>query len=238
MRTTALPSMLETLARNASVRNSNVKLYELAKVYRPKGDVLPVEKKILTLGAYGGVNFFDVKGAVETILSQLHVENVKFKAQSEIPYYHPGRCAEIFSGEKFIGTVGQIHPKVAQNYEIGECYAAQIDLENAIANREPEKTYTPIAKYPIVSRDIAVVCDNAVTVAELTDCIKKSGGALLRSVELFDVYTGSPIPDGKKSVAFALKLYSDEATLTVEQADEETKQILAGLEKELGAVIR
>ena len=238
MRTTSLPSMLETLSRNASFRNSDVKLFELAKVYRPEGDTLPHEKIILTMGTYGKTDFFELKGAVEAVLENLRVADVSFAAESGIACYHPGRCARILSGDTVIGYIGQIHPKAAANYDLPETYAAEVDMELALGALEPERSYTPLPKYPTVSRDIAVVCDSAVTVAQLTDCIKRSGGRLLRGVELFDIYTGAPIPAGKKSVAFSLTLYSDEATLTVEQADEETKNILAGLEKELGAVIR
>ena len=238
MRTTSLPSMLETLARNASYRNTNVRLYELAKVYRPIGETLPDERPILTLGAYGGVDFFTVKGCVEALLRDLRVTDVTFTADRENPSYHPGRCAVVCAGKTAVGVVGQIHPAVAKTYGTGETYAAELDFFKLLELRAAEAKYVSLPKFPSVTRDIALVCDSSITVAALTDCIRRGGGALLREVELFDIYTGSQVPEGKKSVAFSLKLRSDEATLTDADADETTRKILALLEKELGAVIR
>jgi phenylalanyl-tRNA synthetase beta chain len=127
---------------------------------------------------------------------------------------------------------------VAKNFDLGETYAVEIDFMTLMDCRAPESGYKPLPRFPAVSRDIALVCDTSVTVAALTNCIKRGGGALLREVELFDIYTGSQVPQGKKSVAFSLKLRSDDQTLTDEHADEATKSILALLENELGAVIR
>jgi phenylalanyl-tRNA synthetase beta chain len=230
--------MLETLARNNSYRNSNVRLYELAKVYRPCNDTLPDERTIITLGAYGKIDFFSLKGCVEALLRELRVKDICFTADSENQSYHPGRCAVIKSGGAILGSMGQIHPAVAKNYDLGETYAAEIDFMSLLACRAPESLYTPLPRFPSTSRDIALVCDTSVTVAALTDCIKRGGGALLKEVELFDIYTGSQVPQGKKSVAFSLKLRADDMTLTDEHADETTKSILVLLEKELGAVIR
>jgi phenylalanyl-tRNA synthetase beta chain len=238
MRTSSLPSMLETLSRNNSYRNVNVRLFELAKVYRPSNDTLPDERTIITLGAYGKTDFFAVKGCVEALLRELRVKNVNFAADSEHPSYHPGRCAVIKAGDTTIGVLGQIHPAVAKNFDLGETYAVEIDFMTLMDCRAPESGYKPLPRFPAVSRDIALVCDTSVTVAALTNCIKRGGGALLREVELFDIYTGSQVPQGKKSVAFSLKLRSDDQTLTDEHADEATKSILALLENELGAVIR
>lgn len=238
MRTISLPSMLETLARNVSYRNTNVRLYELAKVYRPVGETLPDERLILTLGAYGNVDFFAMKGCVEALLSDLRVTDVAFEADRENPSYHPGRCAIISVGQTPVGVIGQIHPAVAKNYDIGETYAVELDFLKILDCRSPEAKYVALPKFPAVSRDIALVCDTVVSVAALTGCIKRGGGALLREVELFDIYTGSQVPEGKKSVAFSLKLRSDDGTLTDADADSATKKILALLEKELGAVIR
>jgi phenylalanyl-tRNA synthetase beta chain len=238
MRTVSLPSMLEVLGRNASVRNTGVKLYELAKVYRESGDTLPDERVIITLGAYGGCDFYKIKGSVEALLSDMRVKDVSFAACAGNAAYHPGRCALISSGETVIGTVGQIHPKVAASYGLGEAFAAELDMENLFSCAGDGSMYRPLPKYPSVMRDIAVVCDEGVTVAQLTECIKKGGGKLLKDVELFDIYRGSHIPEGKKSTAFSLKLRSDDQTLTDEHADEVTKSVLDTLRSELGAVIR
>ncbi|UOO37381.1 phenylalanine--tRNA ligase subunit beta [Oscillospiraceae bacterium CM] len=237
MRTTSLPSMLETLARNENYRNTNVRLYEMAKVYRPSGEMLPDERLILTLGADGATDFFALKGAVEALLRDLRIPAVAFEADRENPSYHPERCAFIFSGQTTVGTIGQIHPAVAKNYDLGDAFAAELDFGLLLACRSEESKYMPLPRFPAVTRDLAVICDAAVTVAALTDVIRR-GGALLKEVALFDIYTGAPIPQGKKSVAFSLKLRSDDTTLTDDDADKTMKSILALLEKELGAVRR
>ncbi|NLA85942.1 MAG: phenylalanine--tRNA ligase subunit beta, partial [Clostridiales bacterium] len=137
-----------------------------------------------------------------------------------------------------LGVLGQIHPAVAESYDIGETYAAELDFFRLLECRTAEAKYVSLPKFPAITRDIALVCDTAVTVAALTDAIKRGGGTLLREVALFDIYTGSQVPQGKKSVAFSLKLRSDDATLTDADADAATKKILELLEKELNAVIR
>jgi len=238
MRTTSLPSMMGTLMRNWGHRNPKARLYEMAMVYIDIGETLPDERPILTLGAYGNCDFFEIKGVCETILREMRVKNVKFKAEQNDPSYHPGRTAAIFSGETKLGIVGQVHPTVAKNYGMNEAYAAQIDFFKLLDCVDGESTYTPLPRFPAITRDIAVVCDLSVAAADLTDCIKKSGGKLLREVKLFDVYTGDRVQSGKKSVAFSLTLRSDEQTLTDEHADEVMTNILAALSADLNAVIR
>lgn len=241
MRTTALPSMLKALENNYSHRNEAVSLYELSSVYRPREmGILADEKTMLMLGAYGeNTDFFTLKGAIETLLYTMRVENVRFEADSKNPSYHPGRCAVITASGKRLGTFGQIHPSVTKEFGI-DCpvFAAELDMAAVMSERSPEKTYVALPRFPAVTRDIAVICDNSVTAQELLDCIREAGGELLREAKLFDVYTGSPIPDNKKSVAFSLTLRSDEMTLKDEHAENTVNEILALLDKKLGAVIR
>ena len=239
MRTTALPSMLEILARNCNYRSRAVKLYEIGKIYLPGGpDGLASEPKMLTLGAYGAdMDFFALKGAVEAILRDLRVADVTFAACKDDPSYHPGRCAGVYAGGRQLGVVGQIHPAVAANYGVEEAlYCAELSFEALLEVRGPGAVYAPLPRFPAVSRDIAVVCREEVTVGELTACIRRSGGKLLRGVELFDIYRGRGVEG--KSVAFSLTLRSDEGSITAAQADEEIAAILAALEKELGASLR
>ncbi|MDR2356576.1 MAG: phenylalanine--tRNA ligase subunit beta [Oscillospiraceae bacterium] len=238
MRTTPLPSMLESLRRNKAARNENARLYEAARVYRPGGAVLPDERVILTLGAYGDIDFYAVKGAVETLLRELRARDVEFRPRADLPAFHPGRCADIFAGGVKIGVLGQIHPSVAGNYDLAETYAAELDFYAMLDLRADEAKYSPLPRYPAAERDIAVVCGDDVTAAELTAVIRRGGGEYLRDVALFDVYTGAPIPAGKKSAAFSLRFRSDESTLTDEDADGAVRGILALLERELGAVMR
>lgn len=241
MRTVALPSMLAILARNNAYHNDAVKLYELAKVYLPKpGQILPDEPKHLVLGTYGEhEDFFKMKGEIEAFLRGMNVPEARYTAEKHDPTFHPGRCARVSVGGVDLGCFGQIHPLVARSYSIdGEIFAAELNFTALLSLQLPEKTYTPLPKYPAVTRDIAVVCDEAVTVAALSDCIRAAGGKLLRSVELFDIYRGKGIASGSKSAAFRLTLRADDRTLTDADSDGVVSAVLAALEKELNAKLR
>ncbi len=244
MRTTTLPSMLEILTRNWNYRNKSARLYELARVYLPGGeDGLANEAKVLTLGAYGeDMDFYAMKGVVEAVLKDIRAADVHFEGPTGAPSdasWHPGRCATVWSGSDCIGIFGQIHPLVARSYGVdGELYCAELSFDELLNARGADPEYVPLPKFPAVTRDIAVVCDSTVTVGQLEDCINRGAKGLLKEVELFDIYTGSPIPEGKKSVAFNLTLRSDDRSLTAAEADEDVKSVLELLEKELGAVLR
>ena len=241
MRTVALPSMLAILARNNAYHNDAVKLYELAKVYLPKpGQTLPDEPKHLVLGTYGEhEDFFKMKGEIEAFLRGMNVPEARYTAEKHDPTFHPGRCARVSVGGVDLGCFGQIHPLVARSYGIdGEIFAAELNFTAQLSLQLPEKTYTPLPKYPAVTRDIAVVCGEAVTVAALSDCIRAAGGKLLRSVELFDIYRGKGIASGSKSAAFRLTLRADDRTLTDADSDGVVSAVLAALEKELNAKLR
>ena len=241
MRTVALPSMLAILARNNAYHNDAVKLYELAKVYLPKpGQILPDEPKHLVLGTYGEhEDFFKMKGEIEAFLRGMNVPEARYTAEKHDPTFHPGRCARVSVGGVDLGCFGQIHPLVTRSYGIdGEIFAAELNFTALLSLQLPEKTYTPLPKYPAVTRDIAVVCDEAVTVAALSDCIRAAGGKLLRSVELFDIYRGKGIASGSKSAAFRLTLRADDRTLTDADSDGVVSAVLAALEKELNAKLR
>ena len=241
MRTTTLPSMLEILSRNYSYRNKNVRLYEIGRIYLPGGpDGLANEPKMLTMGAYGeGYDFFTLKGAVEALLRELRITNVTFTACGADPSYHPGRCAGVYAGEKLLGVMGQIHPAVAAKYDVDcELYCGELSFDALLEAQGPGAEYAPLPRFPAVNRDIAVVCRDEVTVGALEACIRKAGGKLLRGVELFDIYRGKGVTEGGKSVAFSLTLRSDERSITAAEADEEIRDVLAALEKELGATLR
>ena len=242
MRTTVLPSMLEILTRNYNYRNQNVRLYEVGRIYLPGGDDgLAVENKVLSMGAYGDdMDFYALKGAVEAILKDLRAEDVHFEVPSVTnPSYHPGRVADVYAGDQRIGVLGQIHPLVAQNYGVdAPFYCAELDFGQLLCSRGPAPEYVPLPKFPAVTRDIAVVCDEAVTVGALENTIRKGAKGLLKDCKLFDIYRGKGVEEGKKSVAFNLVLRADDRSLTSEEADADVKHILETLEKELGAVLR
>ena len=241
MRTTALPSMLGVLSTNLSRRNMEAKLYEMATVYKKQpGKVLADERTVLTLGAYGGdVDFFALKGAVEALLCAARTPDVRFTADTKTAAFHPGRCAAVWSGDTRLGTLGQIHPDVCAAYGLdGATYCAEIDVVLLHDLEGAEPVYTPLPRFPAITRDIAVVCDASVPVGELTECIRKAEKNVLRGVKLFDVYTGVGIPEGKKSVAFSLTLRSDDGTLTDDHAEEAVRAVLDALRENFGAVIR
>ena len=241
MRTTALPSMLEILARNYAFHNKDVQLYELAKIYLARDDSpLANEPKVFVFGAYGPhTTFYSLKGQVEALLRQLNIRPAEYTAQRENPSYHPGRCAALTIDGKPYGVLGQIHPLVAKTYGIdAEVYCAELDFTGLMQQQQPEATYHPLPKYPAITRDLALVCDESCTVGQLEHCIAAAGGKLLRDIRFFDVYRGAGIAPSKKSVAFSLTLRADDRTLTVAESEEATQKILAHLQQELGAVLR
>ena len=244
MRTTTLPSMLDILARNYNYRNRDVRLYELGRIYLPGGENgLANEAKVLTLGAYGeGFSFYDLKGTVEAILKDIRAEEVRFETPDEFPgavSYHPGRRAAVWAGSDCLGIIGQIHPNVAKAFGVdGELYCAELSFDELMLARGAGAEYVPLPKFPSVTRDIAVVCDEAVTVGKLEQAIRKGAKGLLKEAALFDIYRGKGIGEGKKSVAFNLILRADDRSLTSEEADEDVKSILAALEQDCGAHLR
>ncbi len=237
MRTTAVPSMLEVLARNFSYRAENVALYEMATVYLKQEDEkeLPREPKIITAGLYGKqADFFSVKGQVDAVLSELHIRNISYKAPQTPPsYYHPGRCAEVYSGNRLLGILGQVHPTVQKNYEIDvPVYLIELPLQALYQYHSAKTEYKPIPKYPAVNRDLALVCAEEIYSGDIEAKIKKYAGKELESIRVFDVYRGSQVGDGKKSIAYSLSLRSADHTLADEEIDSIMTQILTGLEKD------
>ena len=241
MRTIALPSMLEILSRNNAYHNKAVKLYELAKIYLPKeGQLLPEEPKMLLLGTYGAnESFFSLKGELEAIFAGLRLKKASYSAVKDNPCYHPGRCAKVSIDGVDVGVMGQVHPLVAKNYGIDvDVYCAEINFTKIFGLQLPDATYTPLPKYPSVSRDLSLVCDEAVTVAEAEDVICSAAGKLLRSVKLFDIYRGTGVPEGKKSMAFSLELRADDRTLTDTDSEAVVTKVLNALSDQLGAILR
>ena len=241
MRTIALPSILDILSRNNAYHNKNVKLYELAKVYLPvEGQTLPDEPKMLLLGSYGtNETFFTMKGDLDATLSSMRLPKATYTAVQDNPSFHPGRCAMVSINGTCVGYIGQVHPLVAKNYGMDtEVYCAEINITTALSFRMPEPTYIPLPKYPAVSRDISLICDDAVTVAEIENVAASAGGKLLRDVRLFDIYRGVGVPEGKKSLAFSLELRADDRTLTDADSEGVVTKVLAALKEQLNVILR
>lgn len=240
MRTTSLPSMCETLSRNYNNRNANASLYEITTEYFPtKDNELPIEKQSIVIGMYGqDVDYYSIKGIVEQLLDNADVYDYDIEAVSDNPSFHPGRCAELSINGQYLGIIGELHPQVLENYEIGmRAYAALIDFDTMYNNRKPEKQYKPLPRFPAVTRDIAFLCDDSIPVLTLQRAISSAAGDRLESISLFDVYKGKQIPNGKKSVAYNMVLRSKDSTLTDTDADAIMKRIIKALTA-LGAELR
>ena len=241
MRTIALPSMLEILGRNSNYHNKQAKLYELAKIYLPvEGQVLPEEPKMLLLGAYGPKeNFFTLKGELEAILKGMRMPKASYTAVKDNPSYHPGRCAKVTINGVDVGFMGQVHPLAAKNFGIeAEVYCAELNFSKLFEMQLPEPTYTPLPKYPTVTRDLSVLCDETMTVAEVQDVMASAAGKLLRGIQLFDIYRGTGVPEGKKSLSFSLELRADDRTLTDADSEGVVTKVLKALEEKLGVTLR
>ncbi|MDD3192278.1 MAG: phenylalanine--tRNA ligase subunit beta [Oscillospiraceae bacterium] len=240
MRTIVIPSMMEILSKNYNNRNAAASLFEMANEYIPvEGQELPDENPVITIGQYGSsYDFFTLKGVVENLLSVLGAENLSVEAESAIPYYHPGRCARIFSGSVELGTIGEIHPQVAENYGIGvKVYVARLSCNALFEVRCNEKEYHPLPKFPATTRDLALLCDDELPVQSIEKAIRVGAGKLLERIDLFDIYKGQQIPDGKKSVAYNITMRSADRTLNDEDVEKAMGKILKNL-SDLGAAIR
>lgn len=240
MRTTMLPSIMDVTARNANMRNKSARIFELGSVYlRNGGEKLPQERKVLALGAYGGVDFYDLKGAIDVMALELGMARLEYRANTAGSTFHPGRCADIYCEGEYIGVLGEVHPRVLEAYNTSaKIYAAEIDMELLYAHKGGRTVYKPLAKFPSISRDIALVCDEAVTAAQLERCIREAAGELLENVELFDVYRGGQLAGDKKSLAYTLTLRDPSRTLTDSDADDVVGRCLETLKEETGAVLR
>ena len=241
MRTIALPSMLEILSRNNAYHNKAAKLYEVAKVYLPvEGQPLPQEPKMLVFGSYGEKEtFFKLKGEIEALFAGLRMKKASYTAEKNNPSYHPGRCASISIDGEVIGVMGQVHPLVAKNYGIdSEVYCAELNFTKMLGLRLPDPTFTALPKYPAVSRDLALICSEDITVAQVEEVISASAGKLLRKIQLFDIYRGVGVPEGKKSMAFSLQLRADDRTLTDSDSEAVVNNVLAAVKEQLDATLR
>ncbi len=242
MRTTTLPSMMETLARNINFNNENARLFELGSVYLPDRDPakLPYEGRTITLGMYGDADFYTVKGVIENLLALAGMKNASFVAVTDHYAYHPGRCAKVVTANGTeLGTFGQIHPKVAANYGVDQpVYTAEIDFDLLFAASNTEKVYKPLPKFPAITRDFSFACDEALEVGKIEAVMAKAGGKLVEDIRLFDIYRGPQVGEGKKSVSIRMTLRAEDHTMTVEDAEKVTKKVLVLLDRELGLALR
>ncbi|MGL5647704.1 MAG: phenylalanine--tRNA ligase subunit beta [Clostridium sp.] len=242
MRTTTIASMMESLARNYTRNNSEALLFEIGKVYikAENEEDIPTERNILTIGMYGDVDYLNLKGVVENLIDGLGVKGVKVLRESENNSFHPGKTAKLIVGRKIeAGVFGEVHPDVSENFGIDKpCYIAELDLDAIYDNSVTDKKYTPLPKFPAVTRDIALLVDDEVLVQDIEDAIVKAGGNLVEKVQLFDIYKGEQIPEGKKSIAYAIWYRDAKKTLNDKEVNKVHDKILKALEYKLGAILR
>ena len=246
MRTTIIPSMLEILSTNYNNRNEAAKLYEIGKEYIPtESGKLPNEPDRLAIGMYGGnVDFYDIKGIADTMLGKMGIRDVEYiracdsDAFDEACAMHPGRSAVVMKNDTVLGILGEVHPAVQENYGIGtKTYVAKFNIPEMMKCAVTEVSYQPLPKFPAAARDLSVICDDEIPVAELEKAIKGAVGKILEKVTLFDVYKGEQIEKGKKSVSYSITMRSHDGTLTDEQADSAMKKVLKALSA-IGAELR
>lgn len=242
MRTTPLNGMLTSLATNYNHRNKDVKLYELANVYLPKSlplTELPEEKMMLTLGMYGDGDFFDMKGCVEGIFDKIGIrEIITYEPKEDRTWLHPGRRADILAGGDTIGFLGEIHPEVADNYEIGtKTYVAVLDIEILAKKASFDVKYKGVAKFPAVTRDISLVMKKSVLAGQVEEVIRQNGGKLLEDYHLFDIYEGGNVGEDEKSLAYSIRFRAKDRTLEDKDVTKVMDKILMKLES-LGIELR
>ncbi|MEG0750484.1 MAG: phenylalanine--tRNA ligase subunit beta [Oscillospiraceae bacterium] len=235
LRSTALPSMLETLARNYNARVPSARLFEIAVEFTPNDDLntLPFERKKLIVGGYAaGFDFYVLKGVVEAILASCGIKGAEFHPETTLASYHPGRSASVWVSGKEIGHIGEILPTICSNYGIKErVYACELPIDTLFELSVEAVHYRPLPRFPALSRDLALLCDEDIPSAAIEAIIRENCGELLEKVSVFDVYTGDKIPSGKKSIAYSLVLRDLFKTLTDADADKATAKVLEALAK-------
>ena len=234
MRTSTLNGMLASLSTNYNRRNKDVRLYELGNIYLPKSlpvTELPDERTMFTLGMYGNGDFFDMKGVCEEFFEKIGMKKkVTYDPNSEKPFLHPGRQANMIYEGKVVGYLGEVHPSVADNYSIGEkAYIAVIDILDVLEFAGFNHKYTGIAKYPAVTRDLSLVVPHAVLAGQIEEIFDQRGGNILESYQLFDIYEGAQIEKGFKSMAYSLVFRAHDKTLGENEISAAMKKIMNGL---------
>lgn len=239
MRTTLIPNMLDVLYTNASRNIDQAATFECGHVFTPD-DMAGVEETRICIGMYGDdVDFFVLKGIVEKIFERVGLGGHKYLADEENTSFHPGRCADILCDNKYLGTIGEVHPQVLSNYGIGKrVYIAEIDLDTVYSLANDTIIFKSLPKYPAITRDIALVVEDKVEVASIEEVIMDNAGGLVEACRLFDVYKGDQIGQGYKSVAYSIVYRSLEKTLTDDDVVAVHDKILAQLKARLGAELR
>ena len=242
MRTTLIPNMLELISRNYNRGIESSYLYEIGNIFLSKEFPIvemPEEKKVLSLGIYGNKDFYDLKEIVDKLLGKLGIKGIEYIREEDNPTFHPGRTAKLILNGEELGIIGEIHGDVAENYDIKErIYIGQIELDKIAEKANLEIKYKELPKYPSMLRDLALVVKEDVLVGDIEKIISKYGDGLIEEIKLFDIYTGSQIPQGMKSVAYSITYRSYERTLREKEVNKVQESIIKDLEETLDAKLR
>jgi len=243
MRTTMVPSMLQTLSTNINRRVLEGRFFEVAYTYHSEEEIpknIPEHRETLVIGMYGEKeDFFTLKGVTEELLRILKIKNYEFVPFQDDPAYHPGRCAKLLINGENAGTIGEIHPKTAENFDINsKCYAGEVLINNLIENTVIMEPFKDLPKYPSVTRDLALIVKDEILSGDIEKIIKQRAGKLLESCGLFDVYKGNQTAEGEKSMAYSLVLRSEDKTLNEEEVQNVIDKILHGVKTQLGGRLR
>jgi len=252
MRPTLLPGLLQTVGLNVKRQIQDLKIFELGRVFRPRaGQELPDEIEVLSALLCGlrgeeswdqpkiEVDFFDLKGAVETLLSRLGIEGFQVLQEEKEPFLHPGAACRLEAEGEFLGWLGEIHPEVREAFELKpKIFVFELDFRAVARRRRLMRSFKPLARFPAVHRDLALIVDEAVSAGDLLNGIRRANPGLVTEVKIFDLYRGNPIPAGKKSIAFRLKYQQEGKTLTDAEVNELHQRIARRLIEKHGAVLR
>ncbi len=243
LRTSLIPGLLESARYNVSRKNSNLKLFELKKVFFPQeGERLPKEVKYLVGLAMGvdrdphwafsprPVDFYDIKGCVEDLFEGLQIKGIKFDRAEDIPYLHPGKASRILSEGVVLGVMGEVHPQVLGHYEIhGKAYLFEIDFEKMVKGRGEGKRFRPLPRFPAVYRDLSMVVDDVLEAEKVVETIRTFRQPFIDEVQLFDIYRGAPVPEGKKGVSCRIRYQAGDRTLTDEEVNQYHEKVISQL---------
>lgn len=243
MRTNTANGMLTSVSNNFRRKYDTTKLFEIGKVYIPNQTPiteLPREDKFLTIGMYGQhIDFYELKGIIVDLFKKLGITSSKYLPNEKQSYTHPGRCADVYVNDEIIGLIGEVHPRVLTNYSINtRAYLAQINITKLYEYVVLDREYKELPKFPSSRRDIALLVNDDILIMEIEECIKSKGGSILESVKLFDIYKGDKVPEGFKSVAFALEFRGLDKTLIDVEINEKMEKILKNLKESLNIELR
>jgi phenylalanyl-tRNA synthetase beta chain len=252
MRPTILPGLLQTAGLNANRQILDLRIFELGRVFFPRpGQELPEEIEVLSFLLCGQraeefwgqpkaeVDFFDLKGVVETLLARLGIEGVRILREEKEPFLHPGAACRLEAEGESLGWIGELHPEVREAFELKQkIFVGELDFRAAAGRMRLKRTFKPLARFPAVHRDLALIVDESVSAGAILEEIRGANPGLVAEIKIFDLYRGNPIPSGKKSIAFRLKYQEEGRTLTDAEVNELHRQIARRLIEKHGAVPR